>query len=314
MSYSSGTASWVRASAPGKLMLLGEHAVLRGQPALVCAIDRRLRLRARRRADGRVVVRSDLGELDLPLPDLRPEPPFAFLATVVRRFTGRLDGGVELVVESDFSDEVGFGSSSAVTVCAVAALSALSGENADQDFVFREALEVVRSVQQRASGADVAASVYGGTLLYSAEEGVLGRSARDFPLVAVYSGSKMPTPEVIRRVEGRIAGRERIFDPIFEAMGASSTAAFEALSAGNYAEVGEILRINQGLMDALGVSNRALWEIVQRLQAEPGILGTKISGSGLGDCVVALGEIPGGVSLGYPIFRLRPSNQGVLLD
>jgi len=97
-------------------------------------------------------------------------------------------------------------------------------------------------------------------------------------------------------------------------MGASATVAFEALSAGNYVEVGEILRINQGLMDALGVSNRVLWEIVQRLQEEPGILGAKISGSGLGDCVVALGEIPENTSLGYPIFRLRPSNQGVLLD
>ncbi len=295
-------------------MLLGEHAVLHGQPALVCAINRRMTVWARKRTDGRVVVHSELGELAQSWQSLQPQPPFAFLLTAVGEFAHRLSGGVELKVESEFSSEVGFGSSSSVTVCTVAALSALLGESPAPEQVFQRAVAKVRAVQKRASGADVAASVYGGTLLYSMQGGVLRRNVLEFPMVAVYSGSKTPTPEVIRRVEAKIAGKDAIFRPIFEAMGASAKMAFEALTGGRLGEVGEILRLNQGLMDALGVSTPVLWEIVHRLEREPDILGTKISGSGLGDCVVALGEPRGDVAFGHRVFRLRSTAQGVAVD
>jgi len=309
-----GTFSWIRASAPGKLMLLGEHAVLYGQPALVCAIDRRMSVWVRRRTDGHVAIRSELGELKVRWQDLRPRPPFTFLLTALREFADRLGEGVELRVESEFSGDVGFGSSAAVAVCAVAALSALANETVEPEGVFRRAAAVVRAVQKRASGADVAASVFGGTLLYSAENGVLRRCTREFPLVAVYSGAKTPTPEVIRRVDEEVARFQEILQPVFRAMGASAERAFEALADGRLREAGRILRINQGLMDALGVSTPDLWQIVHRLQEETGIWGAKISGSGLGDCVVGLGEASEDLSRQFPVFRLRPSAQGVTLD
>ena len=50
------------------------------------------------------------------------------------------------------------------------------------------------------------------------------------------------------------------------------------------------MNINQGLMDSLGVNNSRLAELVYELREDPNIQGSKISGSGLGDCVVGLGK------------------------
>ena len=59
---------------------------------------------------------------------------------------------------------------------------------------------------------------------------------------------------------------------------------------GRWAALGDLLNRNQGYMEEMGLSNEALDAIVRALRAAPGILGAKISGSGLGDCAIGLGE------------------------
>ena len=65
--------------------------------------------------------------------------------------------------------------------------------------------------------------------------------------------------------------------------------AAQALKNNNLQALGELFNIHQGLQDALGTCNLPLAEIVYKLRADPNIYGSKISGSGLGDCVIALG-------------------------
>ena len=66
--------------------------------------------------------------------------------------------------------------------------------------------------------------------------------------------------------------------------------AFAAAAKGDWPALGELMNVNQGLMDALGVNNAKLAELVFALREDPQIYGSKISGSGLGDCVVGLGK------------------------
>jgi len=66
--------------------------------------------------------------------------------------------------------------------------------------------------------------------------------------------------------------------------------AFAAAATEDWETVGELMDIHQGLMDAMGVNNAELSELVYALREDPNILGSKISGSGLGDCVVGLGK------------------------
>ncbi len=280
----------VSVSAPGSLMLFGEHAVLHGRRALACAVNRRLRVRARARPEGRVSVASSLGRAEASLE--RPELPhaFRFVAAVLRHVRADMPHGADIEIESEFPPTVGFGSSAAVTVCALAALRALIGARPEPLRIFLDAREVIREVQGVGSGADAAASVFGGVAAYRADPLRVERLPGTHPLTVVYSGTKTPTPEVIRIVEERRARHPEVFEALYDAIDRVSGSAETSWRAGDFARVGELMNVGQGLMESLGVCNRPLGLIVRALQGRPGILGAKISGSGLGDCALGLGR------------------------
>lgn len=96
-------------------------------------------------------------------------------------------------------------------------------------------------------------------------------------------------------------------------MDQSTDRAIDAIERQDWQTVGQLFNINQGLMDAIGVNDKSLAGINHALRAEPEILGSKISGSGLGDCVVALGEVTN-PDFPYPTIPLHISSQGVSID
>jgi mevalonate kinase len=278
-------------SAPGSLMLMGEHAVLHGRRALVCAVNRRLSVRATARADGRVAVRSALGaaEAAMSAPEGLPDA-LRFVREAVRRGAPALPGGCTLDIESDLPHTLGLGSSAAVTVAVLGALRALAGEPPAPREWIDAARAAIVAVQGRGSGADAAASVLGGLVAYRAEPFHAGRLPGLFPLTVVYSGAKRPTDEVIAEQAAAQAAAPEFFDAVYDAMDAAAGAAEAAARADARAEFGRWMNAGQGLMDAIGVVDPPLAEIVARLRASPGILGAKVSGSGLGDCAIGLGE------------------------
>jgi mevalonate kinase len=271
-------------------MLLGEHAVLHGHPALVMAVNRRLRVTLAPRSDRKVRIESALGEHETPLDALAPHPAFRFILAAVSRSAGLLPSGFNLRVESEFSHEIGLGSSAAVTVATVSVLRRFAGRDADLESVRDEAIEIVRSVQGRASGADVAASAHGGVSLYRAEP----REVRPFSallvMVAVYSGYKTPTADVIRHVETAWQKRPDALRALYARIGACAASGAAALERSDLKRLGDALNAGQALMEELGVSTPELAAIVAELRRTPGILGAKISGSGLGDCAIGLGN------------------------
>ena len=280
----------ITASAPGSLMLLGEHAVLHGHLSVVCAINRRIRLTLIPRFDARITVQSALGRYETELGQAEIPKDFRFVMAAVRKASSRLRTGFDLEIHSEFSHTIGFGSSAAVTVATTAALNALAGLPFDRDAVFSSSRIVIRDVQGLGSGADAAASTYGGAVAYRAEPLEIEKLNYTHPLTAVYSGSKMPTAEVVRLVEERRKLFPQLFAGIFEMMDRTAMDAADAIQMQDWATLGLMLNVNQGLMDALGVNNAALARIVYALREDPGILGSKISGSGLGDCAIGLGR------------------------
>ena len=113
------------ASAPGSLMLLGEHAVLHGRRALVSSVHQRLSVTLSVRADRMVGIHSALGTHQTPLDELAPHPKFRFVLAALATTTPRLERGLDLHIASEFSDQIGFGSSAAVTVATVAVLQGI---------------------------------------------------------------------------------------------------------------------------------------------------------------------------------------------
>ncbi len=281
----------VDVSAPGKLMILGEHAVLYGNRSLVCAVNRRIKVTVSLCLSKTVLVRSALGQFDGSIVELGEHMAFRFLYSVLTQYDEILDSGIEICIESEFSDTVGFGSSAAVTVALVGAIRYLLYGTVELDAIFSDSLRVVKQVQGKGSGADVAASVYGGFLCYRADPLAIEKIEWDKPISVINSGIKVPTTQVIHMVNKSYTKFPKLYDSIFDLMDKSCIAAINAIKTNDWDTFGELLTINHGLMEAMGLSNLKLNEIVYALRLIPGIHGAKISGSGLGDCVIGIGSV-----------------------
>ena len=271
-------------------MLLGEHAVLHGHTALVCAVDRRIEVLLKERADSKIRIVSSLGRCITTVG--RPAFPksFRFIAAAIGLFRHKITTGFSLEIRSGFSHTVGLGSSAAVTVATIAALSAWLSGRSDPKKILLESVRVIRETQGLGSGADVAASVLGGIVAYRADP-ISARKLRSVcPITVVYSGSKKPTVEVVRLVEKARQAHPELFMRVYALMDLSARKAIRAIGRKDWAGFGALLNINQGLMDVIGVNNAALSDIVHALRKHPGIRGAKISGSGLGDCVIGIGS------------------------
>ena len=272
-------------------MLMGEHAVLRGQPALVCAISKRMKVELTPRGDQAVVMHSALGAHETTLDELAPNESFRFVLGAIRACKDGLPQGFDLDIKSEMSHQMGLGSSAAVTVAVLAALAGAQGRKPDPKCLLESGTKIIRKVQGGVgSGADVAASTFGGCLRYLAENQEIEKISTTPQLTVLYSGSKTPTPEVIALVEERRKKQPALFDELDRLIGDTVRKAFEVAAREDWEALGGLMNLNQGLMDALGVNNEKLSALIYALRADPKILGSKISGSGLGDCVIGLGK------------------------
>ena len=272
-------------------MLMGEHAVLRGHPAIVCAINKRMKVELTPRADKTLLLHSALGEHETTLDELAPHESFRFVLGAIRACKEGMTRGFELDIRSEMSHQMGLGSSAAVTVATLAALAGAQGTTPEPGCLLECGTKIIRKVQGGVgSGADVAASAYGGCLRYFAEAQDVVKLPVSPQLTVLYSGSKTPTPEVIARVEENRQKQPEVHDELDALIGDTVRRAFAAAARGDWETMGGLMNINQGLMDSLGVNTAKLAELVYALREDPNIQGSKISGSGLGDCVVGLGK------------------------
>lgn len=290
----------VRVSAPGSIMVTGEHAVVYGHPAIVAAIDQRITVQIIRRADRLVTISSEIAPpAQLSLDSLSAEGPYRFVLAAVMKYRADLSGGVDITITSQIDPTLGLGSSAAVVIACLRALAALT--DAPLDTLHKQALDIVQSLQGRGSGADLAASLRGGMIAY--QLGTEGLAAQITalpvppPLSLCYVGYKTPTGEVLRQVAEASVGREAAVDALYTAMGETAAQAISSAGAQEWAAFGSALSAYQDHMRRLGVSDDALEALIARAAAKDGVMGAKISGSGLGDCVLALGAVPEGFTL-----------------
>ncbi|MEM1143272.1 MAG: mevalonate kinase [Pseudomonadota bacterium] len=293
-------------------MITGEHAVVHGHPAIVAAIEQRVTVNARLIEDSVLEIQSQITpRARIPLADLTPTGPLRFVQGTVKRYAAVLPGGVCLHIHSEIDSTLGLGSSAAVAAAVAAAMEGLCHANIEAaslplESMHREGLELIRTIQGRGSGADLAASLWGGMVSYIPNSNNSSSAKTPAGLASVealpsppelslrYSGYKTPTSEVLALVAGfREADRER-YDLIYEAMSALAQETIDYAQSESWKDFGDGLNRYQALMVDLGVSDPTLDQIVATARTQAGTLAAKISGSGLGDCVLALGEVPEG--------------------
>lgn len=299
---------------PGSLMLMGEHAVLHGELAIALAAANYIEIELSARSDRSVVIDSALAQYQAQLENLNEEPRLSFVLAAIELLRDKLPSGFELRIRSEFSHEVGLGSSAAVTAGTVAALSRFCSEHLTDEQLFERALAVVHKVQGgRGSGTDLVASIFGGLVAYRVAPREIRRLQGLPPIDLFYVGYKMKTPEVIARVEARAALAPDLYRGIYRLMGQTAEAAEEAIVAQQWSLLGQLMDTYAGLMDALGVCDQSLADLQFRLRDEPGVMGVKISGSGLGDSVICLGQARA-EALNYTHIPVSISQTGLTLS
>jgi len=306
---------------------MGEHAVLQGKQALVAAVDCRVHVTLKLRSDRIIVLHSALGSIGTSLDALVLEKPFQFVLGAISFYRLELVSGFELNIESEFSDNMGLGSSAAVVVATLRVLDKIKKNNypstVKSDYsLFQRAKSVIQRVQGVGSGADAAASVWGGVVCYRPD----GEPTVDYypatvgtqratathalgirqetqvsevlvqekpyhlpPILVMYSGYKTPTPEVVHRVDHHRKQFPEVYEALFQTIEQCTKQAYQALIEEDWGKLGQLFNIQHGCLVALGVSDKMLDTMVHQLRAIPGMKGAKISGAGLGDCVIGIG-------------------------
>lgn len=291
----------VTASAPGKLMLFGEHAVVYGKPCLVTAVDIRYMCTAQR--NGTDFINIDTPELrtskeitTISMSSLEnPSLPFrtqatAFVEAAVRGLYEKHDfrEGFDITTEGA-PKQYGLGSSSAITVATIAALDELFSLNLNKREIFDLAYSAVLSVQNgKGSGFDVAAAVYGGSLYYV----IGGKEIEtlpdvDLPLIIGYTGEKASTTSYIRHVAELRENHPKRIDRFFDFIAYLVEDAREMLIQGDWKTFGELANVNQSILETFDISPPQLQNPILAARGA-GAWGAKLSGAGGGDCMFAV--------------------------
>ena len=283
-------------SAPATLMLMGEHAVLRNYPALALAISPRLHVYLHSRSDQEVHIESSLGSFQGQLTELSPQAPFRFVLSCIKQFASQLRQGFDLKIKSEFSATQGLGSSAAVLVATCTALYLLTqptvqlNDTATHLAIFKHAYHSLLEVQGSGSGTDLATAILGGVVYYQMRPLIFETIGTTLPITAVYSGSKMPTKEVIKLVNTAAAKNPEAYQSYFASIGQLVANAKQALLKQDLNALAKLMQDNQNILQTMDLNNPNIDYLLSQLQQDPGILTAKISGSGLGDCVIALGQ------------------------
>jgi len=291
----------VEASAPGKVILFGEHSVVYRGPAVVLAIDRRARVTAEKRSDDRIFI--DAGNLGFSgyfvgntyHPELgkawrgRRLAAFNVAARRTMEHLG-VKSGLNLTLRSEIPIAVGLGSSAALSVATAAAVGALLGGSLSREEVCSLAYEGERMVHGTPSGVDNNISTYGGILRYERGVGFERFKVENPPQFIIgNTRRKRSTRRMVEKVSALRGRNPEVVDRVIDALGCVSREGFAALSEAELPRLGDLMNISHGLLAALGVSNAHLDRMVHASR-RAGALGAKLTGAGGGGCIVALAE------------------------
>jgi mevalonate kinase len=290
------------ASAPGKIILFGEHAVVYGRPALAVPVtqlttdvetDRPIETNFRGK-DWREAVFIEAPGIRLSstlaglLARRRPDP----LATVI---LGALQAaGVDSLppttirITSSIPVASGFGSGAAVSVALIRAISSAVHRPLSDEQVNALAYEAEKLHHGTPSGIDNTVITYARPVYFVKGQPIeTFHAGKPFTIVIGYSGVAASTRESVGDVRKLWEADAARWESVFDRVGEIVKAARQKIEAGDADALGPLMDANHALLQEMTVSSPELDRLVAAARSA-GALGAKLSGGGRGGNMIAL--------------------------
>lgn len=278
-------------TASGKIILVGEHAVVYGRPAIAVPVTQ---VRATATVtdvpagSGCTLVAQDLSE-EMRLVDAGADHP---LALVLRLALDEAGIGTEpdwrVVLRSDIPIASGLGSGAAISAALVRAALTHTGQPAPAETVSRLVYRSEELFHGTPSGIDNTVIAYERPVWFvkgqPTESFAVGQP---FTLAIADSGIPSPTKESVGDVRRAWEADPAAYETVFSRIADVVHGARRAMRDGNLPAIGALMNANQQRLEELGVSSPVLEKLIGAARGSSA-LGAKLSGGGRGGNVIAL--------------------------
>ncbi|OLS18406.1 MAG: Mevalonate kinase [Candidatus Heimdallarchaeota archaeon LC_2] len=306
-------------SAPGKVIIAGEHSVVYGYPAIAVALGIRCNIITSDSEPGIFINSLDLNKnFRYSIRDLSQlgrgeliDKEFDSIALAVKETLKRInhDTNIEIQIRSDIPISAGLGSSAAVVVASIAAVLDLYNKELSKEDISNIAFESEKITHGKPSGIDNSIATYGGLLKFQNGKLIPKLLKNSIPLIV----GNTKVPRDTKRLVGGVADLKNqyssLIDPILKIMGNLAEEAEISLENRDLEKLGDILDINQGLLDSIGVGNEVLSNYIWTAR-KAGALGAKLTGAGGGGCMIALAK--DNESLQEIVYKLKSDNLNII--
>lgn len=281
------------ASAPGKIILFGEHAVVYNRPAIAVPVTQ-VQAKAVVTPDlgapaGRVWIQASDIHLARSLSDLPADHPFAITLSAVLEVTGvqRLPA-LRLKINSSIPIAAGLGSGAAVSIAIARALSAFLGRPLSDEQVSAVAYRVDQKYHGTPSGIDNTVIAYAQPVFFIRDQPFERmETGEPFTVVIGNTGIASQTKVVVGDVRQQWLADQERYERLFDAIGAITHQARRLIESGETSALGPLMNANHSLLQAIDVSSPALDRLVAAARSA-GALGAKLCGGGRGGNMIAL--------------------------
>ncbi|MCQ2972066.1 MAG: mevalonate kinase [archaeon] len=282
------------ASAPAKTILFGEHSVVYNEPAIAGALDKRATVKIETAKSDETILKSYDLDFEAILDTkhknyklIRGTPGIIrYILEVFNRVHDHSSIEMTLSIETPIGS--GLGSSAAVTVATLAAIYRYHNIRFNKKSLAHDAHQIEEAVQGIASPLDTMVCTYGGLVYLSRKKKVEHfKTNIKAPFVIGYTNKYGNTGKMVKDVRNLKNRNPKIAGSIISSMGNLTNYAKQAILAGDIKQIGELMNINHGFLDSLGVNTPELSRMVYAARSA-GAYGSKITGAGGGGSIIAL--------------------------
>ena len=280
------------ASAPGKVILFGEHFVVYGIKAILCSIDKRITATSQIIDEKKIKIKSNIGNVEISTDSLSTldrsmdvMKPFLYIAKKAIEKSGK-NVGIEIKIDSEIPAGIGLGSSSACCVAVAASVMGLF-EKLPKEEILKIAIEAERTIFENTSGADCSVCTFGGLMEYDMKNGFKKINSKvNFDLVIANSKQAHFTSEVVENVRRFRENNEDLFASFCDQESVIIQNALVSLEKNELESLGLLMSKNQDLLERINISTEKLAFLIK--EAKKTSFGAKITGAGGGGCIIAL--------------------------